>query len=293
MLKGRQMEDAVHAIEQVILQSSPTLHDKSFTIEARKRINSDGVHHEIDIFVTVEIAKAYLSTFIFECKNWEDAVGKNEVIIFSAKIADTGAQRGFFVAKSFTKDAEAQAQKDPRITLLTATEHDPATTIMPESFHLTAPASLRPTVTFRVAGSSGKNLTPLDVHGRRARINGQEVLLTDYLDAWIKELYEDRLLHFWTWRLPGGVHPMTTSGERSFSPGEFTIDDQEMELVQIDLDSGVRVIYPTVLFHYEVSTRGRVIRLAPVTIDNHAINIEFVTTEDGESVVVPALRRLP
>ena len=122
-VKGRQMEDAVHAIEQVILQSSPTLHDKSFTIEARKRINSDGVHHEIDIFVTVEIAKGYLSTFIFECKNWEDAVGKNDLIIFSAKIADTGAQRGFFVAKSFTKDAEAQAQKDPRITLLTATEY--------------------------------------------------------------------------------------------------------------------------------------------------------------------------
>jgi hypothetical protein len=49
--KGRSLEDAVHAIETVILQSSPSFHDKSFKIEARKRVTVDGVHHEIDIFV--------------------------------------------------------------------------------------------------------------------------------------------------------------------------------------------------------------------------------------------------
>ena len=160
--KGRELENAVHAIESVILQSSPTLHDKAFNIEARKRITVGGVHHEIDIFVTVEVAKGYKSTFVFECKNWEDAVGKNELIVFSEKIDATSAQRGFFVAKSFTKDAAAQAQKDPRITLLTATEHDPATTITPQSFHFTAPARLKPTITFRVAGSSGTNVSPID-----------------------------------------------------------------------------------------------------------------------------------
>src|SRR5689334_20905416 len=64
----------------------------------------------------VGVAKGYTVTFIFECKNWEDAVGKNEIIIFSEKIDAVSAQRGYFVAKSFTRDAEAQALKDPRMT---------------------------------------------------------------------------------------------------------------------------------------------------------------------------------
>src|SRR5713101_206774 len=55
--KGRELERAVHAIEAVILESSPALREKPFTIEARKRIAVGGVHHEIDIFVTVEVAK--------------------------------------------------------------------------------------------------------------------------------------------------------------------------------------------------------------------------------------------
>jgi hypothetical protein len=241
--KGRELENAVHAIESVILQSSPTLHDKALTIEARKHITVGGVHHEVDIFVTVEVANGYTSTFIFECKNWEDAVGKNELIVFSEKIDATSAQRGFFVAKSFTKDAAAQAQKDPRITPLTATEHDPATTITPERFHVTAPASL-----------------------------------TEFLDDWIKELYAERLLHFSTPHLTEGIRPMTTSGERSFGPGECILNDREIEHVQMDLECGVQIIHPVVLSHYEVSSRGRVIRLAPVKIHNVAIETAFVTT---------------
>jgi hypothetical protein len=276
--KGRELENAVHAIEAVILQSSPTLHDKAFAIEARKRIAVGGVHHEIDIFVIVEVAKGYTSIFIFECKNWEDAVGKNELIVFSEKIDATSAQRGFFVAKSFTKDAAAQAQKDPRITLLTATEHDPETTITPESFHLTAPASLKPTITFRVAGSSGKNVSPIDVQGKKVRLHGQEVLLTEFLDDWIKELYSERLLHFTTAHLSEGIHPMTASGKRSFGAGECIINDQEMEHVQMDLECGVEIIHPVVLSDYEVSSRGRVIRLAPVKIHNVVIETAFVTT---------------
>ena len=54
--KGRELESAVHAIEAVILEASPALREKPFVIESRKRIAVGGVHHEIDIFVTVEAA---------------------------------------------------------------------------------------------------------------------------------------------------------------------------------------------------------------------------------------------
>src|SRR4051812_9441896 len=102
--KGRELERAVHAIEAVILESSPALRERPFTIKARKILVVGGVRHEIDIFVTVDVAKGYTATFIFECKNWDAVVvGKNEIIVFSEKIDAATAQRGYFVAKSFTK----------------------------------------------------------------------------------------------------------------------------------------------------------------------------------------------
>jgi hypothetical protein len=121
--KGNALERAVKAIEELILGTSPTLRGNSFTIDSKKILNVGGVHHEIDILVKVDGGHGYESVFIFECKNWKTAVGKNEVIVFGEKIDASAATRGFLVAKSFTADAEAQARKDSRIALLIATEH--------------------------------------------------------------------------------------------------------------------------------------------------------------------------
>jgi hypothetical protein len=139
--KGHALEIAVHAIETVILESSPSLRGQPFQIKRRKTVVVDGVRHEIDVFAMIGAAKGYESIFIFECKNWEAAVSKNEIIIFSEKIDAAVAQRGFFIAKQFTKDALAQAAKDPRITMLYATEYDPTNVPPPQGFHFTAPAA--------------------------------------------------------------------------------------------------------------------------------------------------------
>jgi hypothetical protein len=159
--KGRALEEAVHAIEAVILATAPGLQEDSFTIEARKRITVGGVLHEIDIWVETAVAKGYSSLFIFECKNQQRAVGKNDIAVFSEKIDALRAMHGYFVAKSFTKHAKAQAKKDPRMTLLLATQHDPVASIIPENFHVTAPASCKPLLTFRATGSTATTTTPV------------------------------------------------------------------------------------------------------------------------------------
>jgi hypothetical protein len=276
--KGRALENAVHAIEAVILASSPALREQPFTIEARKIITVGSVHHEIDIFVTVEAAKGYTATFIFECKNWQAAVGKNEIIVFSEKIGAASAQRGYFVAKSFTKDAEAQALKDARVTLLTATEHDPATTILPDLFHITAPATSKSSTTFRALGSAGTNMAPITVPGTKVRLYGNEILLSNYLTAWTWELYEERLLGFSTAHLAEGVYPMPCSAERFFGVGECVINGQEMEHVRLDAEFGVHIMRPLVISHYEVATRGRAVRLANVNVHDLVIGSTLVQT---------------
>src|SRR5271157_2870091 len=93
--KGSALEQAVRGIETVILRSSPNLREDTFTIECNKIITVNGVRHEIDVYVKVAIAGGYTATFIFECKNWEEAVGKNEIIVFAEKIRAASAQEGF------------------------------------------------------------------------------------------------------------------------------------------------------------------------------------------------------
>jgi len=278
--KGRALERAVHAIEAVILKSSPALREKAFRIEMRKQLNVGGVHHEIDIFVTVEIAKGYNATFIFECKNWAAPVGKKEIIVFAEKIDAAVAQHGYVIATSFTKDAVAQAEKDPRIMLLTATEHDPALTAPPDGFHYTTPASVKAVITFRAAGSAGTNMTTTGVDGKIVHLYGTDVPLTTNLETWTRDLYERRLLGLWTADLPEGIHPMTAWDERSFGAGECLMEGKEMALARLDADYGVNILRPAVISDYEVSTRGRVIRLAPITVRDIAIDTAFVTLQD-------------
>jgi hypothetical protein len=108
--KGDALENAVRGIENLLLSLSPSLQQETHKIESKKIISVGDVHLEIDVFISVDLGSGYKSVFIFECKNWKDAVGKNEVIVFSEKVGVCQAQWGCIVAKSFTSGAENQAK---------------------------------------------------------------------------------------------------------------------------------------------------------------------------------------
>ena len=140
---GDELESTVHLIETAILKRSPSLKENTFKIEAKKIISVEGVRHEIDVYVEVDLGKGYKAIFIFECKNWQGKVGKNDIIIFSEKIDATQAQNGCFIAKSFTKYAMAQAKRDSRVTLIPATEHNADETPVPFDFSYTSGVRFR------------------------------------------------------------------------------------------------------------------------------------------------------
>ena len=279
--KGSALERAVHAIEEVILASSPDLREKPFRFERNKIITIKGVRQEIDIYVAVEIAKGYDATFIFECKNWTKPVGKNEIIVFSEKIDVAVAQRGYFVATSFSKHAKARAKQDPRITLLIATEHDPALITAKEIFQCTEPAGCNKISSlFRIMGTPGTNEVPLNVKGKSAQIYGKEVVLEDYLNAWTNLLYEQHLLTFQTASLPEGVHLMPASDEQVFAAGECIIDGKEMEYARLEVEFAVKIANLTVVSDFEVATRGRVLRINPFRVRGILINPVIVRLPD-------------
>jgi hypothetical protein len=275
--KGNALEVAVRAIESVILQSSPSLRERTFVIESKKIVVVGEVRHEIDLFVTVDLGSGYRSLFIFECKNWEASVGKNEIIVFSEKIDAVQAQTGFFVAKSYTADAQAQAKKDRRIILLTATEHPTETTPVPFDFHFIVQHDLKPTIAFHQRGVVGSNKVPLDIKTAQAMLHGKSIDLDQYAKDWAVATCNDNTNTFPSGTLPEGIYGRHASSKREFGIGEFVLNDRDIDAATLEVEFTVRVIRPAVVSHFEVATRGRALSLAPVNIEGNTVNVGFVS----------------
>lgn len=275
--KGDALEGAVHAIEKAILGSNPELNEKTFTIEGKKHVSIGDVRHEIDVYVEVDLGKGYKSTFIFECKNWKKPVGKNELIIFSEKIDALQAQKGFFVAKSYTRDAKAQAKKDQRVTLLLATDFNVDDTLTPFNFHylVQGQTKARIEIVARHRSSSGPG-EPIELDGASVTLRGGDINFKRYVYEWLSELYTERTSTF-LWGNSEGAYELEAKAERVFEVNELIVDSIDVGKVNLFAKFSVRIIRPPVVSHFEVSTRGRFCSFAPVTIYDREIKTSFTT----------------
>jgi hypothetical protein len=264
--KGNALEQAVESIERYILNHSPSLKEKPFLIESKKIINVNGVRHEIDIFVTIDHGDGYRSIFIFECKNWQDSVGKNELIIFAEKITASQAQHGYFVAKSFTKDAEAQAVMSPRMSLLIAS--DPGPTLIPTvlAFDIVQCGNITVAATFYVRGSGNSVFDPVDLDKVEAKLSGKEIDLREYVTTWGREASDIDVRSFRSHKVAEGSYERTAAARRDYAVGDLMLNGRDMERCDISVRYELQVARPAVISSFEIESRGRVAFLAPVQI---------------------------
>jgi hypothetical protein len=265
--KGDALHHSVLAIERHILHTSPHLKDKNFTIQDKKIINAAGVHHEIDIFVSVESAPGYSAIYIFECKNWKDAVGKTEIIDFIEKIQCATATHGYFVAKSFTKDAYAQATKSSRLTLLVTTENDPTGLPIPGELHTVASTVRHFEVNlFQRGRKPDSELVAIDVEKAKAEVNGTPINLKEFLIGCANQTASQDVLSFRSHAFPVGEYGREGVGTRVFGPGGLTVNEKDMELMEIRVQYTTTIYRPAVVWSFDVEKRGRVLTLAPVVL---------------------------
>lgn len=272
--KGHALEKAVHAIEQVILESSPMYSEHTFRIESRKIVRVDDVGHEIDLYVSVDPGGGYTSTFIFECKNWVERVGKNEIIVFSEKIAATRAQQGFFIAREFTRDAIAQAAKDPRITLRTAHTASDSLIDLAKRFHFSLIDGHRISAWITMMTEEGRTIVPNLETGRIETSLGN-FALKDYITSAGKSLSETGLRGFPSQDLPSGEYVVNTEGAVDL-PDKCRIDDAIVRAIELKVATRVRIARPAVISQFEVDTRGRVLWLDTVEFGPYSFDTKLV-----------------
>ncbi|GGG60518.1 restriction endonuclease [Bizionia arctica] len=118
-LDGKSLERATELIETHIINHIQKSEIGKITIETNKIITPNQVKNEIDVYVTIDLKIGTSLIYIFECKNYKKKkVDKNDIIIFEEKLKLFNAQKGYFIAKTYTKDAKNRAAQNQRIELL-------------------------------------------------------------------------------------------------------------------------------------------------------------------------------
>lgn len=256
--KGKALERAVRLIQETILRSDPNLKGTKFSVENNKKIQAGEVHHEIDVLVKTLAGTSYESTFIFECKNWQDAVGKNEVIILSEKVHALGANRGYLVARAITKDAEAQLAKDQRLAFVCAKEDF----LSPfQSLHFTHVVhDCFPIRLFlKERGTPPRDCPEIITwKDHMCRFNGQPIQLSAFIKSHVDEMVgADQIENEVLYRNVG-THPGHKACKLTFEPAQFFIEDKEYEWMTLSIEFLVKATRPKLISKFEISGQGRV-----------------------------------
>jgi hypothetical protein len=175
----------------------------------------------------------------------------------------------------------AQAEKDPRLTLWVASEHDPTATPLPIDLHsiITIPDHVE--LTFRKRGTTGDQTKDLVVGDKGIMLHGAGINLHEYVGNWTDQLVASDVLKFRTERLPEGDYSRTVDSERRFEPGELSINDENMEQATVAVRYTVRVLRPAVISYFQVASRGHCRLLEPIHLPT------------GETVQLSVTTKLP
>ncbi len=261
--KGKSLEMAVHALESVILRHSPGYDERTFRIVGQKIIKSTGgVHYEIDIWVDVEAGERGSETVIFECKNRKAKVDKNDIIIFAEKIKVAQAWVGFFIAKSFTRDAKAQAKGEPRIQLLLVRELPIEEVPVPiQCFHgIEEVDGSRQSACHVIHDFENGSVTGVDLSTASFTIDGEGQELSAYLRCWVDEEFKKRANSFRSEFLVDGVYPLAFEASRIFSGRAVTVNRESVERMIISGSVEMRVRRGVIVSRFDVERRGRSIQ---------------------------------
>jgi len=282
-VKGDALEDAVRMVEMVILGADPSAIDSPIKIERKKIIIVQGVRHEIDIYITITNGKGYISTFIFETKNWQAKIDKDEIIVFAQKVRDVRASQGYFIAKRFTRYAIAQAKRDG-IELLTA---DDVIDVLPpflNDFCIRGNNIISPETTINVnvvaPGPEKQGYLPGYNIESFVRYKEEGLLLGKLVERLQHQIINDYMNQLPQSASKSEKQRYKTIKSMRFSPGELFIEGLECQEIQFHIVWETRLIRPVITSTFDIKTRGRVITVA--TDDSPlggSLQISFISVE--------------
>lgn len=272
---GAELEEAVKGIEVALLAMNPAVQTANYRVETRKVFVVDGVRHEVDVYVQIDLGAGYDTVVLFECKNWEHkAVGKNEVIILSEKVKALAASKGYLVARAFTRDARAQAKQDKRLSLLRASDTAP---IWPrlEYVHVLGRdrGDYHADVTFIAPAGTLAN-TSLPSNGT-VMANGEcYPSIEQFIGPLVENASVERLAVEPTHELLPGSYRLKVS--RKLMLDNVTVGGVAVAGLYLRVDFGFHIARPAIESVFDVETRGRVYKTGITKLGPNYISMTYV-----------------
>jgi hypothetical protein len=223
----------------------------------------------------------YQSVFIFECKNWEKAVGKNEIIVFSEKINAVRAQKGFFVANSFGKYAVERAKIDGRIELLTASNMLDALPPFIDSFHYVYDNILHSDISLKCLTSDPKKIGRLAfTDDSRVKFKGEDLLLREFNQRIQNIVESEHMNHEPTGTYKEGLYSYDVTKTLKFEPNELYVDGYECRELTARVQWESRVVRPKIVSQFDIKNRGHVISFESDNIPGGSLKVSFIATDE-------------
>jgi len=281
LIKGNRLEDAIEQIEKIIFKTTPSFREAEIKFEKKKIIIISGVRHEIDLFAEINQGKGYKATYIFECKNWKKPVGKNEIIIFEKKIELVSAQKGFFVARKFTRDASNFADKQKRIELIEVdtdfvgikpfpnlqvqTIHHNKINVVLSQYQKDKDAKL-------------KRKIALDIKKDIVVFNGKELALQQFANNVAEKflfaiIQKDKIKI-----IPNNLYTFPINELLNFKRKELYFKKIEIASIKIVAETEFASIRPGIITKFDVKSRGRVINFETVKMKTGKLDISMAAT---------------
>lgn len=277
--KGKRLEKSVEIIESLILHTQPSFKNSYIKIERNKILNHKGVHHEIDLFINVDKGFGYNAIYIFECKNQDSkSVDKNDILIFSEKIDISSAQFGFFIARSYSKDAENQALLDKRIKLLKLNDFDFDLSVFPEFSSLYRvrrkeeikcilnPSDLTENSDF---DENSEDYEKIDL--TLIKVEGRDIDFKSYIFEISDSIIEKELHISKTKFLPPGLHKRSDEFEVKLE-NNLLYSNRVYDSIKMTIDYEFVIGKPNIISTFDIQNRGKI------------IGLEFTFTE-GKQVI--------
>lgn len=277
--KGNKLERAIGVIESLVLESNPNLKNKPFIIEPKKIVIIDGVRHEIDLYIEIDLGSGYKSIYLFECKNWDESINKNDIIVFSEKISVTQATKGYFVAKKFSRYAIAQAKKDSRIRLLKANEALSKLTSLNIKGFSVAHATLQ------------KLSVSFDREERREKVsdvifvelNGEKIEISNFTNSLGNRILNEAIDSLSVLDIFDNKHSREAERLFIFDSGSLLIDGKEVTEVLVKIEFEFLVKKLAIRANFDVETRGRIFEFDKVDLQSQkSQDSSFVYYNDGK-----------
>ncbi len=260
LLKGDSLEEAVEKIQSLILRTNPAFQNSNFTIERKKLIFPGDVKREIDLYVKVDPGNDMDSIFIFECKNWNSPVDANSITIFNTKITETNATKGFFIAKTYSKDAVKEAKKYPRLFILKATEDYIDLSPFPH-MHMTLHNSDRIfTMEIIEKGILSNEGSTNKIEIGKVIYQGEKIPVQEFFNPIYEETIDQKMKTEMTQFLDEGIYKYSYHREIDYEDGKLLINQIEVEKIIIDVDFEIQIVKPIIISKFDIESKGRYLK---------------------------------